>query len=136
MESRSNTFSVFNAYQYLFYRIYIWQLNSSGERNNPKFTALVGNSLLLAFNILTLSVMFQIVTGYSFRIEKIYGLIGTILLYIINYFLLLQGKKSHAIIKKFSAENDCQRKKRTIYCCMYALFTFLSFIISVIILAP
>lgn len=136
MESKRKIISVFDAYKYLFYRIYVWQLNMFGEEDNPKFTALLGNSMCIAFNLLTLDIIFQFVTGYDYRIENIYGVIGILLIYSINYLLLLYGNKSQAIIAKFSSESERQRKKRTIYCRAYVLFTFLIFVISVMILAP
>lgn len=127
---------ILDAYQYLFYRIYVWQLSMFGEKENPRFTALLGNSICVAFNLLALHIIFQFVMGYDYRIEKIYGVIGTLLIIFINYFLLLYGNKSRAIIAKFSAESEIQRKRRTIYCWGYVLATFLLFIACVIILAP
>lgn len=135
MESKRNNI-VFNAYQYLFYRIYVWQLGMFGEENNPKFTALVGSSIFVAFNLLSILTLIQAASGYSFRIEKVYAIAGTIVLYIINYFLLLYGKKSQQIIAKFSNESETERKTRTLYCCAYVLLTFVIFIFSVIILEP
>lgn len=128
--------SIFEAYQYLFYRIYVWQLSMFGEQNDPKFVGMICNSMFLGVNLLTLVVIFKIITSYKFRIEEGYAVIGMLLLYIINYFLLLYDNKSKAIIAKFSKESEIQRKRRTIWCWVYVIATHLLFFVSVMILSP
>ena len=67
--------NLFSAYKYLFYRTYVWQLEMFGEENNPKLVGIIANSFCIAFNLLTLVVCFQILTGYKVQIEKIHAII-------------------------------------------------------------
>ena len=137
MESKETSIiSLLDAYRYLFYRIYLWQLNMFGEQEGPRFTALIGNSIFIGINLITLAVLFQIITRYTFRIESVYVIIGMLMIYSINYFLLLYRNKSRALIEKFSAESEIQRKRRTIYCWIYVLSTHIFFLASVVILDP
>ena len=123
MKSKEASISgILDVCQYLFYRLYVWQLSMFGEAEKPRFTALLGNSICIAFNLLTLHIIFQFVTGYDYRIENIYGVIGMLLIMFINYFLLHYGNKSRVIIAKFSAESEIQRIRRTIYCRLYSLY--------------
>lgn len=128
--------NIVSAYKYLFYRIYVWQLGMFGEENNPKFVATLGNSIFIFINLMTLVVCFQIVTGYKIRVEKIHAVIGSIILFAINYFILLHNNKSQAIIAEFTSENEVQRKKRVMWCWVYVIVTHLSFFLSVLILSP
>ena len=128
--------NIVNTYKYLFYRIYVWQLGMFGEGNNPKFVAILGNSIFMFINLMTLVVCFQIVTGYEIRIEKIHAVIGSITLFAINYFILLHNNKSQAIIAEFASENKAQRKRRTLWCWVYVIVTHIAFFGSVLILSP
>ncbi|QQS42735.1 MAG: hypothetical protein IPM63_07325 [Acidobacteriota bacterium] len=123
--------SIWDAYQYLFYRIYIWQLYLFGKDDVPEFTALVGNSVLLGFNLLTLVTVYQVVAGHTFRIDYEYPILGVLLIYLVNYFLLIRGNKTQAIVDRFSSEGEGQRKRRLVYCLGYVVLTFLTFFISV-----
>lgn len=126
--------NLFKAYKYFFYRTYLWQLNMFGEANNPKYTAILANSLCVYFNLLTLTVFFQIVTAIKMRLENIYAVIGIFILILVNYFIFLYNNKSEAIIAEFSSESEIQQKRWTIWCWVYVILTYVSFFGSVSIL--
>lgn len=137
MQSREfERLSLFERYQYLFYRIYVWQIDMCGAQSDPKLMGLIGSSLLLFVNCTTLAVVFKIITGYIFRFEEIYAVIGILLLYFINYFAFLYNNKSELIVAKFSEEGQTHRKRRTRWCLVYVIATLLTFVISVMILSP
>jgi Ca2+/Na+ antiporter len=124
------------AYKYFFYRTYVWQLNLFGEENNPKFTAILANSICVFINLITLTVFFQIATGYKIYIENIYAVVATLALILFNYFVFLHKNKANAIINEFASETENQRKSRTKWCLVYAIATYLIFFVSVLILSP
>ena len=128
--------NIVSAYKYLFYRIYVWQLGMFGEKNNPKFVAMLGSSMFVFINLMTLIVCFQIVTGYKIRVEKTHAVIGMLSLFAINYFIFLHNNKSQAIIAEFASESEIQRQRRTIWCWVYVIATHIAFFGSVLILSP
>ena len=124
------------AYKYLFYRTYVWQLRMFGKKNNPKLVALLGSSMLVFINLITLVVWFQIVTASKIRVEPIHAVIGMLTLFAINYFALLHNNKSSQIIAEFGSESEAQRSRRTRWCCVYVIATYVIFFVSVLILSP
>ncbi len=128
--------TVFSGDIYLFYRIYDLQLAMFGEKNSPRFVALLGNSIFIFINLMTLIVCFQIITDYKIRIESTTAVIGILAIFAVNYFALLHNQKSKAIIAEFSSETTVQRKKRTLWCWVYIILTHISFFGSVLILSP
>ncbi len=119
--------SLFRAYKYFFYRTYVWQLEMFGEQNNPKFVAICANSMMIGFHILSILLLFQIVTGVELHIGKVFAAIGALLLLLINYFILLYSKRSDPIIAEFSSESSEDQKRRSIWCWVYVISTFVVF---------
>lgn len=128
--------NIVRAYKYLFYRIFVWQLGMFGEENNPRFVAMLGNSIFVFINLMTLVVCFQIIMDYEIRVEKIHAIFGMLILFAINYFVFLYNNKSQAIIAEFTSENEVQRKRRTMWCWVYLIVTHISFLGSLLILSP
>lgn len=128
--------SVFSAYKYLFYRTYRWQLEMFGEGENPKFVGIFANTMCVFFNLMTLLVWFQILTGYKLRVESVHAVMGGVIFLSINSFIFLYNNKSDTIIAEFASESEIQRKRRTIWCWIYVFATYASFFGSVLILSP
>lgn len=127
---------IINAYKYLLYRIFDWQLANFGENQNPKFVAIIGCSLFICFNILTLMVWLQFLTGYKIYIQELFSIIALSLLVLLNVYIFIIRNEFEAIILKFSKEVQTQRKKNTIWCFAYVLSTHTIFFLSVFILSP
>ncbi|NOT49249.1 MAG: hypothetical protein HOP17_16080 [Acidobacteria bacterium] len=124
------------AYKYLFYRTYIWQLRMFGRRNNPEFLGILANSLCVFFNLLTLLAGFQIITGHTFRTEKLFAIVGMLLLLGFNYIFFLHNGKMRLILAEFAGETENQKKRGGILCWAYVIGTYLAFLVSVLILSP
>jgi len=119
--------SLAGAHQYLFYRTYLWQLNTFGQKNNPRLVALLSNSLFVYFNLLTVVVCFQLATGYRLKIEKTFAIVGLLLITSINYFILSYDNKLSTIISKFADEDEIQKRRGTIWCWVYVIGTHVLF---------
>lgn len=128
--------SILNGYKYLLYRIYQWQLALFGEKENPKFVAILGCSIFLYFNILTIIAVFEIITGSKVYIENMYVVVFMIFLISLNSYIFLHLDKFDTLIKEFSKESELSRKKNTILCWAYIIFTHAAFFISILILSP
>ncbi len=126
---------LFRGYRYLFYRTYVWQRGMFGEEtNDPGFKAVLGNSLFVTFNLITLFFCFEIIAGYRMEIGKIYVIVGMIILILINIYIFLYRYNVNSLIAEFSSETEVERKKSLIWCWIYIIGTFVSFFGSVYIL--
>lgn len=112
-----------NGYKYLLYRIYQWQFAWFGEKGNPKFVAIAGCSMFVYFNIQTVRVIFEIVTGYKIYTDSVYIAAFMIFLISLNSYYFLHLDKFDILIEKFSKESESSRKKNTILCWVYVIFT-------------
>ena len=128
--------NIFNGYKYLLYRIYQWQLGLFGEKHNPKFAAIVGCSMFIYFNIQTVRVIFEIITGIKIYTKNIYVVAFMIFLFSLNSYFFLHLDKFDTLIEKFSKESELSRKKKLVLCWAYVIFTHAAFFISLFILAP
>lgn len=124
------------AYKYLFYRTYLWQRGMFGKDDVPEFTALVANSLVVFLNLATLTVGFQFFTGIRLELNKVHSIIAILVLFTINFFVLIFKGKTKQILKEFSPETKGQRKVRTYLCWIYVLLSYLFFLVMVIMLDP
>jgi hypothetical protein len=125
-----------NGYKYLLYRIYQWQLAWFGKKENPKFVAILGGAIFIYFNILTIIVVFEIVTRNKIYIPNIYVVAFLIFLISLNSYIFLHLDKFDTLIEGFSKESESNRKKNTIICWAYVIFTHAVFFISILILSP
>lgn len=128
--------NIFNGYKYLLYRIYQWQLAWFGEKENPKFVAILGCSMFIYFNIQTVRVVFEIITGIKIYTENIYVVAFLIFLFLLNSYIFLHLDKFDILIEEFSKESELSRKKNTVLCWAYIIFTHAVFFISILILSP
>jgi hypothetical protein len=128
--------SILNGYKYLLYRIYQWQLAWFGEKQNPKFVAIVGCSIFICFNIQTVIAVFEIATGNKIYIENINVVAFWIFLLSLNSYIFLHLDKFDNLIEEFSKESESSRKKNTVLCWAYVIFTHAVFFISILILSP
>lgn len=131
------SFNPLTAYEYLFYRIFLWQKTFYKNDYTPRLVAFLAVSFLLYLNVMTLFVCFQIIAAQKIRLENANAFIPALAVVLINYFIFIYEKnRIKTILRQFHTEGDPERKRRTTWCWVYALLTHLSFFISVIILNP
>ena len=127
------------AYQYLFYRLYQWQL-VLGEGRNAPLIGCAAISSFLFFNYLNVILYLNLFTGYE--CDFLYPYLKTrahiLFLYfvmiIINYFYLVRGGRNKKIIDQFRLENRPQRKKRTVLLWLYIIGTYFLFFLAIFLL--
>ena len=125
---------MFHAYKYLLYRVYAWQVASFGQKENPRFVAIACCSLFLFVNIQTIRTLFEIFSGYRIQTQNIHAVIGIIFLTLLNSYIFLYRNDFEELVKEFSKETESQRKKNTIWCLAYVVFSHIIFFLSVYIL--
>ena len=128
--------SIFNGYKYLLYRIYTWHLTWFGKKNEPKFTAICFCSIFVSFNIQTVIVVFEIVTGSKIYIPDWYVVVFGICLISLNSYYFLHLDKFDILIEEFSKESEASKKKNTILCWAYIIFTHAVFFTLLSIFPP
>lgn len=117
----------YNAYRYLYYRIYAWNLRTWGESDMPQFNALFGVSFLIFTNVMTLLTAFEVFSGRHVSFNRAVT-IGTGLAFVVlGYFLLVHKAKYRKIVKTFSGEPPAQRRRRFVACVVYVTLSFVSF---------
>ena len=120
---------IFKAYEYLLYRIYQWQLDWFGKDNSPKFVAIIGGSLLLFINILTVLVIIRIIFGYKIPVKSLYIIIFMIISISLNSYIFLHLNKFENVIAEFAKETKSQRNRNKILCLAYVFFSYSIFFI-------
>lgn len=127
---------ILKAYEYLFYRIYRFQLFVWGEADIALNRALVAISLLLLLNIYTIGNLalrgLGITAFKSIGWTTIYALIVYFGLLGFNYLLLIRDKKGWLLKKKFKAESQKIQRRRGVLCLLYCLITPLAFFVTLL----
>lgn len=123
-------------FKYLFYRIYSWELKTSGESNDPHYNALLGVSFLMGCNLIAIMQLFSIVffntpfpTTKNNLLKLLIIVVGLIVLFV-NYLLFIKGGKHRELADLFKHETTTKRTSRTI---KITLYVSLSFLIPVLI---
>ena len=128
---------MFKAYQYVFYRIYIWSRNAWGEQEWPHWNAALAMVALTLFNIYTLLVILEPITGIQFTAIGAYSdkeLIGPVLIYTIPHCYILLGKKRYKkIIAEYNQKGKEVHKKNTAWVMLYIIGTPIALIASALI---
>lgn len=127
---------MFGAYKYLYYRIYAWQLWAWGGEHQPHFNAMLGVTVLVYFNVLSLFFASEAFTEFGLLngIGNIHALTGGAIIGIINYFIFLYQGRYKQIAKLLETESELDKKKRLIWCWLYVIFTFVGFFVSLLLL--
>ena len=105
---------MFKIHRYIYYRLYIWNLKSFGERDLPALNALLELSLIIYVNILTIILIIDEV----FIAKTIDRLISTqwlaiimvVFVLLIQYLFLFHKNRHKKIIERY--ENDQVNGKR------------------------
>ena len=132
--------NVFNAYKYLYYRIYSWNLQTWGKSDVPHFNALLGLTFLVFLNIYALLMIVELLTEYSFFNFLGFGIWNAVIIYwaagVINYFIFLYKGKYKKIAKDFVKESNIKKNKRFVWCLVYTAFSFSIAFIALILSIP
>lgn len=126
---------IFTAYQYLFYRIYRWQRRLYGIANMPYITALSVVSVLIWMNLVTLSAVFDLLSGFNILkwLENtiITSIVGFAIILTLNYSLFVKDKRYHRIAEKFERESEIKQRKRLFWCWFYVILSHIALFITV-----
>jgi len=109
----------FNGYKYLIYRIYDWQKSLFGEKENPRFTAILVVSMFQMFNVMTIDLLIRYFFGFGIADAAL----AVIVLIAVNSFYFLYLGKFERLIAAFSNEPETSRRRNTRYCWFYIVLT-------------
>lgn len=125
------------AYEYVYYRIYLWGLKAYGEQDRPHDSAVLGVALLTYLNILTLFAILQGITGIKFSeiggLSVEYLAVLAVCYMVLHYFILFRKKRYKQIIVEHSQESEEKHKKGTIWVIAYIVGTPIALIVSTLI---
>jgi hypothetical protein len=125
-----------NIYQYIYYRVYLWDKKKWGKSDNPDSTAQNAVTIIMFLNInpIFLILKFCGIDIYNTRFS-FYLLIPLILFtFIINEFVFFSKYNHKKVINKFEKETILERKKNTVIIFLFVVFSIISNIILGIIL--
>lgn len=118
---------LFDAYKYLFYRIYASQLRWFGEDDLPEFTAVISVSLLLGANIYAILIAISEWTTFSIvnplYPDKFKAALVLLFLIGINSFIFLRNKYYKEIAKQFENESIFKRRIQLLFIFAYVIFS-------------
>ena len=101
-------------YQYLYYRLYSWNIKTWGNEDMPQWNALYGVSFMMFLNLGLIALLLQSFGIDIFSRESIPKkgiIIIALLILFINYFLFIKNKKYLSLKKKFEKENNPKMQK-------------------------
>ena len=116
-------------YEYLYYRIYDWDLKRWGLNHRPEGRALFGVSTLMTANILTIVLIFQslgIINYFNSDYSKdgsLINIISMIIIWTANYFWLVKNGKYKKIAEKYQNEPKNKRLQNTILLWLYGIMS-------------
>lgn len=113
----------FNGYKYLIYRIYDWQKSLFGEKENPRFTAVLVVSSFLTVNLVTVDLILAFLTGRRTITTAFQVLVPSFVLASINSYYFLHMGKFESLIEIFANESEASRRRNTRFCWAYIIVT-------------
>ena len=100
-------------YDYVYYRIYAWQLSWFGKEEIPEYTAVLGVSFLVYLNVYTFLIVASLITGSdliaNLGIDKPTIFLALLFWVGLNYYLFIQSKRREKVVSRFA--NQTKRKK-------------------------
>lgn len=111
--------------EYLFYRIYDWDLRTWGKLDVPQYNALFGVSFLMLLNIYLAADLVELIFGdRSFEFGVVSAVLFYITVVIFNFFLLVRNGRYEKIAQRFREETKFSRRINLAWCVVYVIFTF------------
>ena len=121
-------------YKYIYYWLYTWNRGLWGESDVPEFNAVLGMSLSFVCNMLSLSVLIDVILGVQVipdEISKVKLIIPLLSIMAIHYFAFMHKGKYIEIEKEFKAESKKERRRKGI---LVLLYTFGSMVLYISLL--
>lgn len=125
--------TIWQGYEYLYYRIYTWDLRTFGEDNLPQFNAAINVSFMSLLNLFTIAMPIASLLGVTgaFNINK-YAIGGVAITWIlINYHLLARNERYKKMALKFAQESHYDRGRNSVLCWLYVIFSFVAAFFSI-----
>lgn len=124
-----------NAYRYLYFRIYDWNLRTWGANDMPQYNALIGVTILVFLALFDLALLIEVNLRISLLdsagIGKLHVVAILLFLGAINYLIFIRNENFSRLKEVFSAETDKQRLWRLGYCLAFVAVDFTGFFVLV-----
>jgi hypothetical protein len=114
-------------FEYLYYRLYSWNLRKHGERDTPQWNALFAVSFMMFENLCLIGLIIQffgIRVFSSHSVPKLQVAFVMFSIYIINYWIFVRNKNYKKIHKKYSNESSNIKKRKAIWLWVYFIGSF------------
>ncbi len=127
-------------YNYLYFRIYEWQLKLHGKENLPEYPASIGVSLFISLQIAIFFYMINDILLYFAFIHKIIAIpqiliiIFMLLIIFIGFFIFIPKRKYMKFILKYR-NDDVKTKKRNILKLKIIIFIHIFLLMFFIVIA-
>lgn len=120
--------NLFNAYKYLYYRIYAFQLRWFGKEDLPEYTAVLSVSLLVWWNFYAILLAISLWTRFkivdALNPDKIKLGLGLLFIIITNSFIFIDKQNYQQIAQQFKDENNSKRRIKLIFIFAYVVISF------------
>lgn len=127
--------NVLDAYRYLYFRIYDWNLRTWGENDVPQFNALIGTTFLTFLSLFNLALIFETLFGTSLLdlagIGKLHVVIIFLVIGAVNYLLFVRNERFKRFRKVFEGESVKQKNLRLVYCVAFVVANFALFFLLI-----
>ena len=110
---------VCDIYEYLYYRLYNWQLNLWKGKYAPEIAALFGPGVLVSFNIGAPVIVFIDCFGSESLRNSDYVTVITSAIVIFTYLWFIFNNRYLRILQKYKKKSKAQLKKRTVGMWLY-----------------
>lgn len=126
---------MYRIYKYGFYILYYWWETKHGKSEWPAHNSLLGYSLLLFVNLLSVPFILQAITRIDILImiphlSNISSVALAFTIWGVNYFALVRNGKYKAIVREFEPRDQQAQKKTIIEAWLYIIGSFLILFIS------
>lgn len=124
---------IISAYEYLFYKLYIWSIKVNGEDYYNKASACFMVSAVLLLNAITFVAIFAIITGVFIipsNLPKVFGALAAVLVWLFNYIYFSSGKRYLKILDRYRNESEGNAKRGNIIVTSYVIGSFVLLVIS------
>lgn len=121
---------MYSFFEYLYYKIYKWQLSWFGESWDPEFKAVVGIAILQSFTSLIIliiaEIIFKVHIIFAYKYPKLLGAFYYFILMFISYLLYMRKGKYLEIEKKYrnKSKNKLKNKSRLMWCYVGTILLF------------
>jgi hypothetical protein len=114
-------------YEYLYYRLYSWNLKTWGQSDLPQWNALFGVSFMMLLNISLIGLLLQLFGVNIFlgdELPKREIVILMLGLFVLNYFLFIHKSNYKTLANKLKKENTKRRRVNTLLLWLYTMLSF------------